>query len=109
MVQGQYTEEGVDPLQSAVAQGDNLLSLPLGLVGQLWPPGRVVLGRRVCKLLHQELMAHSHGVLLVKSLHSIACEQELVQDLARVASAAQVCPHRWHASICGDNADVCCR
>lgn len=62
-----------------------LLSTPLiGLLGQLWPQDRLVIGLRVCKWLHQHLLSHIREVILEVGCDvSWADENRILVDLAR--------------------------
>ena len=65
-----------EPLQACIEDGSGggvqqmdklqlLQLLPRGLLGRIWPAGRVVMGLRVCKWMHTELVFHVEKVLLV--------------------------------------------
>eukprot|EP00961_Rhodomonas_salina_P020301 272682-Rhodomonas_salina.5 len=43
---------------------DRFRSLPGGLLGRVWPAERIVLGLRVCKWLHAELLSQADRALL---------------------------------------------
>eukprot|EP00961_Rhodomonas_salina_P163033 2195774-Rhodomonas_salina.1 len=61
----------------------DLLCLPWGTIGKLWPAERVVMGLRVCKVLRHELLEHVHQVTLIKSKGTAASDLALAKDLAR--------------------------
>ena len=52
-------------LGGGIGQTDKLQLLPRVLLGRVWPAERVVMGMRVCKWMHKELVWHAEKVLLV--------------------------------------------
>eukprot|EP00961_Rhodomonas_salina_P206174 2783114-Rhodomonas_salina.2 len=71
------------PVQPKVC---DLLNLPSGLVGKLWPAERVVAGLRVCRQLHQELSETAGNIVLVKGAKAADfSEDALVADFRRIS------------------------
>lgn len=64
----------------------HLMAIPLGVVGGLWPAERVVMGLRVCKSLHRELLLYAKDIMLQhrQSSKGVVDKDMIYQDFIRL-------------------------